>query len=207
MFLDGAYFRGELTLPQYGRLPQTAAPGEVGYQITQTVGENTLEWFIDRYEPEFLQKLMGVHLYESFIDGLKAETPLEIWAQLKERIYMQHGGIKLSPAANYVYFFAMRAAHTSTTMTGEKQQNGTFTNNVTPIAKQVKAWNDMCDAVYHIRQWMYEHKEDIRSALPDDSEMRYPYIGVPRHRFWHYWKLCFNMRYYSDFATINEWGI
>jgi hypothetical protein len=36
-------------------------------------------------------------------------------------------------------------------MTGEKKFKGTFTDNVSVVRKQVKAWNDMCDEVKRVR--------------------------------------------------------
>lgn len=189
MFLDGTYFQGNLVLPQYGRMPKNAASGTIDALLTETVGEQSLEWFIARYEEEFLCKLLGLPLYESWIDGLSAAEPLQIWVDLKSRIFRTVGGINLSPAANYVYFFAMRAAASDTTMTGEKKQTGTYSDNVSSNRKMVTAWNDMVDAVCHIRGWIYEHRTDLLAAIPN---------GGPRN--WRSWCV-------ESFLDINEYGI
>jgi hypothetical protein len=97
MFLDGTYFQGELTLPQYGRVPSDAEPGTVDALLHDTVGELTLEWLIERYEEEFLCSLLGLPLYEAWKEGLAAASPAEIWTELKGRIYKVTGQVHSPP--------------------------------------------------------------------------------------------------------------
>ncbi len=192
MFLDGKYFQdSELELPQYGRLPNSAVPGEIGYTLTQTVGENTLEYFIEKYEERFLIELLGDRLYEAWKEGVNAETPAQIWLDLKNRIYKVMPKVSLSPAANYVYFYAMRSSASDTTITGEVRQKGTFTENRTPLGKMVTAWNDMIDEVRRIREWIFIHRKEIYAAMP-----------LPHYHdcHWHTW-----CQY--EFGYINEYGI
>ncbi len=205
MYLNGTYFQGELTLPQYGRTPQSTVPGEVGHQLTQIVGEPTLEWFIERYEEEFLRKMLGNHLYNAFIEGLSVEEPLQIWVDLKDQIYVAKGRVNLSPAANYVYFYAMRSALSQTSMTGEIKQRGTFSDNVEPVYKQVKAWNDMCDRVQHIRDWIWVHRKQIHYAMPCDPDNIGQYDSHIPVFYWGYWHNCHH--WHDDFRHINEYGI
>lgn len=172
MFLDGTYFQGNLTLPQYGRQPKSAVKGEIGAVLTQTVGEQTLEWFIARYEEKFLVKLLGMPLYGAWVQGLVAQPPVQIWVDLKSRIFRTVGGITLSPAANYVYWFAMQQVVSDTTATGEKRQKGTFTDNVSPARKMASAWNEMVADVNHIREWIYIHREDIAAAMTGCVDFR-----------------------------------
>jgi hypothetical protein len=187
MFLDGTYFQGELTLPQRGKIDNGAQPGEIGYQRTKTVGELSLEWLIERYEEEFLCSLLGLPLYEAWKEGLAAATPAEIWTELKDRIYKVTGAGSFSPAAGYIYFHAMAASVSDTTMTGEKKFKGTFTDNIPVVRKQVKAWNDMCDEVKRVREWVYHHRNDFAALMPDDYR-------------WEYWSV-------ERFDYINEFGI
>lgn len=187
MYLDGTYFQGNLVLPQYGRQPKNAEAGTIDALLTETVGEQSLDWLIARYEEEFLRKLLGSPLHEAWSEGLAAETPSQIWLDLKDRIFSIVGGIHISPAANYVYFFAMKSGASDTTMTGEKRQTGTFSENVSVVRKQVAAWNDMVDAVHHIREWIYARREDIADVMS----------GCVDFREW-----CGH-----DFSPINEYGI
>jgi hypothetical protein len=59
MLIDKSYFVGDLTIPNTGDLP---------------VSER-LTWFIQKYEPEFLLKLLGYPLYKVFIAGLNVTPP------------------------------------------------------------------------------------------------------------------------------------
>ena len=166
MFLDGSYFTGELALPQLATLPAAGDAIGVEKQL-QVVGENTLEWFIARYEEEFLRAMLGDRIFEAFRDGLDAETPAQIWIDLKTKIYRLDGGFSFSPAANYVYFRAMGNAATDTAMTGEVKHTGTYDKPASGVEKQVKAWNDMCDAVNSIRGWVFRNRTEIEEAIPD----------------------------------------
>lgn len=167
MFLDRTYFTGELALPQ---LVSSAAPAmDAASMATQIVGEQTLEWFIAKYEPEFLIHLLGERLYRAFTDGLAEADPLQVWNDLKARIYTTGDGYKFSPAANYVYWFAMRQAVSETAMSGEVRTKPDFAGNVSPARKMVTAWNDMIDAVRCIRAWVYVHRGDISAAMDGDT--------------------------------------
>jgi hypothetical protein len=59
MLIDKSYFVGDLNIPNTGDLP---------------VSER-LTWFIQKYEPEFLLKLLGYPLYKVFIAGLAVTPP------------------------------------------------------------------------------------------------------------------------------------
>jgi hypothetical protein len=58
-FIDASYFIGELTIPNSDSL-------SVAERIT---------WFINKYEPEFLRKLMGYPLYKAFVAGMNVVLP------------------------------------------------------------------------------------------------------------------------------------
>lgn len=59
MLIDKSYFVGDLDIPNTGDLP-------VSERVT---------WFIQKYEPMFLEKLLGYHLYKPFIAGLSVTPP------------------------------------------------------------------------------------------------------------------------------------
>ena len=59
MLIDKSYFVGDLNIPNTGDLP---------------VSER-LTWFIQKYEPDFLQKLLGYPLYKVFVAGLNVTPP------------------------------------------------------------------------------------------------------------------------------------
>lgn len=59
MLIDKSYFVGDLDIPNTGDLP---------------VSERVI-WFIQKYESDFLQKLLGYPLYKVFIAGLNVTPP------------------------------------------------------------------------------------------------------------------------------------
>lgn len=59
MLIDKSYFVGDLDIPNTGDLP-------VSERVT---------WFIQKYEPMFLEKLLGYPLYKVFIAGLNVTPP------------------------------------------------------------------------------------------------------------------------------------
>ena len=134
-------------------------------------------------------RLLGLSLYEAWIEGLAAPEPAQIWLDLKGRIFKTTAGASLSPAANYVYFHGMGLSASQTMMTGEKRQKGSFSDNVSVVRKQVTAWNDMIDAVSHIREWVFVHRKDLASEMPQTE-----------HFHWREW--CGH-----HFSPINELGL
>lgn len=58
-FIDASYFIGELNIPNTGET-------SVAERIT---------WFINKYEPAFLEKLMGYPLFKAFVAGMNTPSP------------------------------------------------------------------------------------------------------------------------------------
>lgn len=58
-FTDASYYVGDLTIPNGGKT-------EIAQRIT---------WFIQKYEPVFLQKLLGYPLYKAFVAGMSVTAP------------------------------------------------------------------------------------------------------------------------------------
>ncbi len=165
MALDRSYFRGSLALPQLAT--QSAPVTGLASLATQITGENTLEWFITRYEDEFLHKMLGHRLYEAYLNGISSDEPLQIWLDLRDRIYIQKNGFGFSPAANYVYFYAMQTAASQNSMSGEVRHKPDFAEAIIHKRKMVLAWNDMVDAIQHIREWIWIHRKELHDAMPE----------------------------------------
>lgn len=146
MILDITYFTGELYLPNL----KLNVSDPVGHsaRTMQTIGENDLGWYVAKYEEEFLIALLGIDLYDSFINGLGEDPINQIWTDLKNAIYKEKDGYKFSPAANYVFYWVSRRGRTQTaTNGGEVVGTQSYSKNVEDADKLAKAWNDMCDMV------------------------------------------------------------
>lgn len=151
MFLNSTYFEGELYLPS---LERNYSEGVGISRITQTVNENSLEWYIEKYEPEYLKKLLGEHLYFAFITEIVKEEHDPKWDVLLNMIYRKKDKYSFSPAANYVYFNLGRSSKSQITGKGEKLSNVFDSLNVDNVDKLTGIWNDMCDMSDEIQNFI-----------------------------------------------------
>lgn len=160
MFLDDTYFKGELYLPML----QKSDYGVGKAAILQSVGENNLNWYIERYEMEALGKIVGEKLRDEMIEGLESDTP-EKWEKLRDAIFVKRGDYAFSPVANYVYCMIMAAGKTQTSMSGEVRKK-TDTTSVAYIRdKYVKAWNDMGKMIGDVH--MFIMNNDYGTITPE----------------------------------------
>lgn len=152
MFLDSTYFQGDLYLPNLKIQSGTAGVAA----MLQAVGENTLEWYVDRYEREFLDRLLGQKLARAFVDGMRQEKPEARWSALKERIYRKER-FSYSPAANYVFYWLSRRGRTQTSIHGEVRATEDHSRIVPDGNKLARAWNDLIPQVKQIRQYLSDN--------------------------------------------------
>lgn len=142
MIINPTYFAGDLTIPQ----------------LSQPAVQNTLSWFINEYEPKFLNDLLGYQLYSDYTAGITGATPAAIWTELRDgkeytnkfgRLDKWKGlsftlnGVKKSPIANYIYYWYLRNEATTTTGGGEVASNVAMP--ASPAGKMTRAWNQMVD--------------------------------------------------------------
>jgi hypothetical protein len=59
MLIDPSYFNGEINIPN----------------VDQDSVLQNINWFINKYEPEFLQKVFGYSFYKTFIAGISTTLP------------------------------------------------------------------------------------------------------------------------------------
>jgi hypothetical protein len=195
MALDRTYFVGNLFIPgmSHGVAPSFGSDAR-RQQGNEVNGNYSLDWFIAKYEDEFLVKLLGKELFDAYKEGISAETPLDVWVELDKQIYREKNGFKFSPAANYVYFEIINASVTDTTLAGVmKIEGGDGVKAASIVGKQVKAWNDMCDMVGDIRRWIWT-KLNYAAIFGDDDKV----IGLFNH--------CHH-EVHNEFRYINEFGI
>lgn len=161
MLIDRTYFVSELNIPDR----QTLAVGEV------------LDWFITKYEDQFLKEVFGYELYKAFKEGLQDDPVEDKWLDLVEgKEYTdradklkywrgltctQSGDVDVysSPIACYVYYWFIRNNHTQTASMGEvkaKTENATSHN---PAFKMVRAWNEMAQSVCELVDFLESNKE------------------------------------------------
>lgn len=131
------------------------------YMIAQTEQASVasvVQQYIDRYEPEYFKKVLGVSLYQLYTAGITASNP--IYTALRDGdsytdYYgetMFYEGLK-QPIINYIYFHYLRDNTTFTTGSGEKEINKAI--DVSSIDKQVRAWNEMVDVNKKLRWYLF----------------------------------------------------
>jgi hypothetical protein len=141
MALSAAYFVGEIAIPNIS-----------GTTTTEQANLFQLQIAIAKYEPLYLEMLMGKDLYAKYV----AEIATARMVALADKIYVQNLTLSIgfSPAACYVYFFFMRNQYSLSTVNAEvtpTMENMVFYN---PAAKQIAAWNEMVRLSELIREWV-----------------------------------------------------
>lgn len=96
-----------------------------------------IQEFIDKYEPMFLKKLLGLSLYNELTTGL-ATNPIDPkWTALRD-------DTEIKPMlVDYIYYWYLR---NQTTLTGGVSELKPKAENAVPVSnvdKQVRAWNEM----------------------------------------------------------------
>jgi hypothetical protein len=142
--IDKSYFVGEINIPDTSNA---------------SVLER-LNFLIVKYEGQLLRDLLGNALYAAYTTGIGAATPDAKWTELRDgKTYTDGNGdvqiwsgfrnstTKQSLIANYVYYWWQRDKASHTTALGEVKDNTDGGERVSPIDKQVRAWNEMADQV------------------------------------------------------------
>lgn len=161
MFLDKTYFQGELYLPNLGIGDCAAGASPLGVEaMIQSVGENTLEWFVEKYEREFLLRLLGKPLYDAFVAGMGEAEPEARWVVLKEAIYHKGERFSFSPAANYVFYWVSRRGRTQTSINGEVRGEQDHARIAHDADKLAKVWNDMIPMADGVLGFLDARRED-----------------------------------------------
>jgi hypothetical protein len=154
--IDQSYFVAELNIPS------TSNAGVL----------ERINFFIAKYEKDYLMKVLGVGCYNDFMTGLNATTVIEPWLSLKngkdfnnlqgrlEHYFGLTNLDKKSPIANYVYYHYQRDAYTQTSSVGEVQSKAENATVVTPAYKMEAAWNDMVKQTNVLIEFLYVNNKD-----------------------------------------------
>ena len=202
--IDYTYFINEIHVPN-AKNNNPGAPIPNGGELAS---------MITKHEPKMLECLFGYEMYAEYAKALEDYADNNLPAKWKA---IRTGGEytctsgdlrkwkgfvnneKVSPIANYV--FVQLLSHRASQMTGVGTK-GTATENsvaVSPIYKQVPAWNEMVDMLMELHQFIMANQSD------------YPtYIGIK------YNPLCYSVITDSCcqmscnlklFRKKNTWGI
>lgn len=139
--IDHTFFHSELVIPNIAISDSTTGQGF----IINSVTNKTVQEFINKYEAEFLRKLLGKELRNAFLKGLKTQPADKLWETLRELLIDTEN--RISPIANYVYYWYKRDETTFSTGIGDVKPTQSDAINSNSSRKMVKAYNDMCDLI------------------------------------------------------------
>jgi hypothetical protein len=148
MMVDYTFFQDGLLMVD-GTMA-LATPSPTNRAIAERIG-----WFIGRYEPEYLCKLLGEELYNDFLESEESA----LWDEFRSLV--ADNAAKVSPIANYVYFFMVRSDQSRATINGVKKDGDD--NLVSPNEKLVAAWNDMVAANRKLYVWLCKHFRKVQT--------------------------------------------
>ena len=125
-------------------------------QLSSTAVTDKVNWFINHYEPKFMEGLLGYELYKAFLAAtaearfvnlLNGEEYTNTSGQLKKwkGLLRTSNGSKFSPIANYVFYEYTNSSATVSTGSGEKKVESENSVEASPKNKLFTAWNEMVD--------------------------------------------------------------
>ena len=137
-----------------------------------------LNEFIERYEPKYLECVLGYELskllkeylanptspnrFEGLVNGgeyVACCGSLSYWSGLVN-------DEKESPIANYIYFHYQRFLQTQSTIVGEKIVNSENSINTSIAYKQMEAWNIMVDLTDNLKGYLKANIKDFPEYKP-----------------------------------------
>lgn len=142
--IDESYFWGELAIGGLNNNSSGTLLGEAGSNTS-----NELAMFISKYQNVYLTQMFGKDIAKA--DSLPAEL----------KALIVNDTTKVSPIANCVYFFYLRAKESVHTASGTKvltPQNVVFGN---AFDKMKNAWNEMAMESLKIHEDLYNGDETL----------------------------------------------
>jgi hypothetical protein len=130
MIVEPALFQGELAIGQVEQ-PDVAA---------------RVQWFISKYEPLYLRKLLGKALAELFACEYANETHDAKWDVLADKVRPLLLG--------YIYFYYQLNAETVSTGVGEVSEQSENAVRTSATYKMVRAWNEMSHGSVEFCSWI-----------------------------------------------------
>lgn len=157
--LSAAYFVNELFIPNV-----------TGTTVLELANLKNLQIAMNKYEIQYLKRLMGDDLYTLYAAGVTAGTAK--YTALRDLIFVTYSSPSYaeSPAANYVYFFFMRNASSLTLSNSEVQSLTENFSQYSPAQKMINAWNDMVRKSEEIQTYITDHLTDYPEYNPEYFE-------------------------------------
>lgn len=185
MIIDSTYFVNRLNLPQTGN----------------SAGLAEVQDFIDQYEPEYLQCVLGLELWQAFTAGTEGSgLPDQRWTDLlegkdftKQNCAYHWNGFKpltgkISPIANYVFFQFVEEREEDFTLVGNVKSTTENNRVVSATQRLVYTWNRMVD----MNRLLYNFLQVNKATYPEwKSHCK---CGCCKSNWWDECSCCGDMR-------------
>lgn len=162
MILDHSYFVGELLIPGISG----TSPGHIA-------AASDLDWFIAKYENEYLCAILGEDFADAVITDMDLDAGDRVYTELEGKIW--DDDFKLSPVAAYVYYFYWRNRITESTQMNEVRTFSENAVNQSGMDKMVFAWNTMVELSQHIWDYLIDNAETYTLF---DADREFPFEKI-----------------------------
>lgn len=177
-------------------------------QVANTSNDAILErlqFFIDKYEPELLQDILGYPLwrllfleleaneddslatlstrFDKIVNGVEyigQDDKLHKWRGLI--FHNEEGNLKQSMIANYVYWHWLKDQNTQTVGLGEVATQAQNAILVSPMKKMNRAWNEMSRMVAELFYFLQSNRDDYPEWTDTNWILRQRFFA-PQNQF------------------------
>jgi len=130
-------------------------------------------------EPQYLELVMGYECYKTFKDAIAVNDPEQRWKDIRDGVDFRDttGRLrkwigfsnteKISPIANYVFFFYQRAQQSFSTGVGEVGAKSNNATAVDPSIKLYEAWNTCSEMTDTLQLLLKSKDESGLSVYPE----------------------------------------
>lgn len=153
MLIDQSFFVGEILVPNLTGVGPIPA-GNV----------EELTRFIVKYEPEYLDEVLGPGLSEAFQAGASISTPEQRWVDLKSKLV--NTTRKESPIAGYTYYHIFRDRLSTSSGLGEIESTAENANVVLNTDKMARAYNDAVRKGRAVFEWVQANASTYTELNP-----------------------------------------
>lgn len=146
-------------------------------QLSQSPVSDSLERFIDKYEPKLLRRLLGVDMYNDLIAGIFVVPPAPIdqkWIDLIEGAdygspVSEWVGLKYL-IVDYVYYYFQQDYNVHTIQVGVAKPKSENSVAASPVQKMVRAWNEFVDWTCDMHRFIKANADDYPNYVHMDRE-------------------------------------
>jgi hypothetical protein len=136
-----------------------------------------LQFAVAKYEPLYLEKVLGRKLYREFMAGLEADPIEQKWLDLRDGAEYNDGESvwrgfqneeKISPIANYVFVKFATEQQSVFTGIGEAKPSAENSTIITVRARIASVWSEMAVLNTELYGFLSERGEDYPAFTPWD---------------------------------------